>query len=316
MPINARQVNILRPNTSGTWTTLDQYMNRKRVYSFPWAEVQSVTVAGVQFKRIDSTTHLPSGKLAVLKASPPTTLTTNGAVCAAELAGAIGNAATTSYSDSFGNILNLVALRDSTSHDEVTVNVAGVEYTVFGLVQCANGTTEGANIGAAASENTQLSFVYIADDGTLTLTNLTGTVDFCVNKVYIESQTPDVMMEQGSKDEVITEPKELTTLISEGAVTAAFASGEVITISTGAGAGTGTSTVGVVPTGSTVALPATEAGFTNSNLYQVWLNGVRLTKCAKGAGTAGCVEWESSTTFSINQIMDVGDVYAVEVPAL
>jgi hypothetical protein len=316
MPVNARQVNILRPNTAGTWTTLDQYMNRKRILQLTWVEAQSVTFAGVNVMKIDSTTHLPAGKIAVLKASPPTTFATNAGIIAAELVGTVGTGATTSHSDNLANVLNLVPLRDSVTHDEVTVNVAGVEYTVFGLIQCVNGTAEGADVGANSSENLQISTVYYAGDGTLTLTVITGTVDFCVNKVYIESQMPDVMMEGGRREELVIEPKALTSLISAGTVSAAFASGEVITIATGAGAGTGTSTVAVVPAGSTVALPATEAGFTGSNLYQVYLNGVRLTKCAKGAGTAGCVEWESATTFSINQIMDVGDVYEVEVPAL
>ena len=309
MSVNARQVNVLRPNTAGTWTTLDQYMNRKRVIQFPWAEVQSVTLAAVQFKLIDSTTHLPAGKLAVLTASPPATLATNAGVCAAALAGAIGNAAITAYSDSFGNVLNLVLLRDSVTHDEITVDVAGVEYTVFGLVQCASGTTEGANIGAAASENTQLSFVYIAGDGTLTLTAVTGTVDFCVNKVYIESQQPDVAMEGGRNEETVIETKAITPIVSKFVVTAAFASGEVITIATGAGAGTGTSTPTVIPTGSTIALPAAEATFNNSNLYQARLNGVSLIRDSE-------VEWESAASFSINYVMDTGDVFELEVPAL
>lgn len=306
--INARQVNILRPNTSGTWTTLDQYMNRKRVLAFPWKEVQSISVSAEQYSRIDSTTHLPGGRLAVLTATPPTTLTTNQGVCAAVLAGPLG-AAITNYSDSVGNILNLVPIRDSITHNEITVNVGGEEFTVFGLIQCASGTSEGAAIGASGAENTQISFVYVAGDGTLTLTAVSGTIDFCVNKVYVESQQPDVLMEGGRSEEMIIEPKNLTPLVSSFVVTTAFASGEVVTITTGNGSGSGRSTPTVIPSGSTIVLPATEDLWNNNNLYKVRLNGVELQRNVEA-------EWESSNSFSINYSMDVGDVFEIECPAL
>lgn len=304
MSINARQVNVLRPNTAGTWTTLDQYMNRKRVLQIPWVEVQSVTLAGVQFKLVDSTTHLPAGKLAVLTASPPTTLTTNAGICASVLAGAIGTAATTNHTDNYGNILNMVLIRDASTHDEITVNVGGTERTVFGLVQCASGTTEGADVGANASENTQLSFVYIAADGVITLTAVTATIDFQVNKVYIESQQADVMLVGGRAEEIVTEPKAILPLVRKFVVTAAFASGEVMTLATGSGA-TGTST----PTGDTVVLDAAEVTFNANHLNRIRLNGVQLIRDVE-------TEWESTTTISINFVMDVNDVLEVEVAAL
>ena len=305
MSVNARQVNILRPNTAGTWTTLDQFMNRKRVLPIPWVEAQAVAVAAAQFKLVDSTTHLVAGTLAVLTATPPTTLITNGAICAAALAGAIGNAATTNHTDNYGNILNLVMIRDATTHDEVTVNVGGTERTVFGLLQCASGVSEGAAVGVAASENTQLSFVYIAANGTLTLTAITATIEFQVNKVYIESQQADVMFIGGRAEEAVIEPKAILPLVRKFVVTAAFANGEVITLATGAGAGTGTST----PTGDTVVLDATEVAFNANHLNRIRLNGVQLIRDIE-------TEWESTTTISVNIIMDVGDVLEVEIPAL
>ena len=313
--INARQVNILRANTSGVHATLDLFLARKRVLQMPWSEVQSVAVAAAQFKLIDSTTHLPAGKLAVLNASPPTTLATNAGICASPLAGAIGNAAITNHTDNLGNILNLVPIRDSSTHDEITVNVGGVERTVFALVQCANGVAEGTNIGAAASENTQLSFAYIAADGTLTLTAITATIDFVVNKVYLESQQPDVMMVGGRNEEVVVEPKQITPLVSTFTTSVAFASGEIITIDTGNGAATGRATPVVIPTGSTVALPATEAEFIQNALYKFYLNGVKMNKVAKSSGLEG-IEWESSTTFSVNHVIDALDVFELETPSL
>jgi hypothetical protein len=306
--INARQVNILRPNTSGTHATLDLYMARKRIFPMTWVEAQSVAVAAAQFVLVDSTTHLVSGKLAVLNASPPTTLATNGGICAAPLAGAIGNAAVLNETDNLGNILNLVPIRDASTHDEITVNISGTERTVFGLVQCANGVAEGTNVGANSSENTQLSFVYIADNGALTLTAITATIDFCVNKVYIESQMPDVMLIGGRQEEMVVEPNAITPLTNRYTVTAQYTSGEVITVSTGAGAGSGTANLVTTPTGSTVALPSSETEFNQNNLYRVRLNGVELVRDVD-------VEWESSTTFSINFVMDVNDVFELEVPS-
>ena len=309
MSINARQINLLRSNTSGTWTTLDSYLDRKRIIVMPWAEAQSVVLSAVQHIKIDSTIHLPSGLLAVLTKNEEDTLVTNAGICAAELVGAIGTAATTNYKDAVGNILNIVSLRDSITHDKITTNVAGVDYTVFGLIQTANSIAQGTAIAASGGENTQISFVYIAADGVLTLATLTATVDFNVNKVYIESQQPDVMMVGGRNEEMIVEDKAITALVSRHTVTTAFTSGEVITISTGAGGGSGASTAVVTPTSSTINLPATEALFNNSNLYVIRFNGVQLIRDVE-------VEWESTTTFSINFVLDVGDVFEIEVPAL
>lgn len=309
MSINARQVNLLRPNTAGTWTTLDAYMARKQVIPMPWSEVQAVSVSAAQFKLINSTTHLPAGLIGVLKASPPTTLVTNGAVVAAELVGAIGNAATTSYTDSLGNILNLVPIRDAATHDEVIVSVSSVDRTVFALVQCANGVAEGAAIGASASENLQLSFVYLAANGALTLTAITADIEFCVNKVYLESQKPDVMMLAGRHEELLVEAVAIATapLMVKMVVTTAFANGEVITIASGDGS-TGVSTATFYPSGSTITIGASANAFRDNNLYRVRLNGVQLTRGVE-------VEWESSTTLSVNQVMDIGDVLEIECPA-
>ena len=308
MAISARQINILRPNTSGTWTTLDAYMARKQIIAMPWSETQVITVSGVQFKLVDSTTHLSAGLLAVLTASPPTTLTTNGAICAAELAGAVGTAATTNHTDNLGNILNLVPIRDASTHDEIVVTVSDIERTVYALIQCANSVAEGTAIGAAASENTQLSFVYVAANGALTLTEVTGTIEFCVNKVYLESQKPDVMMLAGRHEELLVEPAALAPLMVKLVVTTAFTSGEVITIATGAGSGSGASTATFYPTGSTITLGAASTDFRDGNMYRVRLNGVQLTRGVE-------VEWESATTLSINYIMDVNDVIEIECPA-
>lgn len=310
--INSRQINILRANTSGTWTTLDEYMNRKRVVRMPWKENQSFTLpTPVQFKLINSTTHIPSGLLGVLTATPPTTLITNNAVAAAMLPGAIGTASTISYADLLDNILNIVSLRYADTHNEIVVEVDGVDRTVFGLIQCTNGISEGTAIGAAGNENTQISFVYVDENSSLQLATIDSTagIEFTINKIFIESQQPDVMFEGGRQEELVVEPSTGAPIIARYLVTNVFESGEVINIATGTGSGTGTSTREVIPTGSSISLPATEAEWNQNNKFKVRLNGVDLERNIDA-------EWESASSFSINYKMDAGDRFEIEVPTL
>ena len=298
--INARQVNVLRPDTGGNYTTLKDYLERRKIIAMPFVEAQEIAVAGVNYVLVDSTTHLIGGTLTVLNASPPVTAITNGGIAAAELVGAVGTAAITSHTDDLGNVLNLVMIRDGSTHEEVKT---ADDRTVFGLVQCANGVAEGANVGASASENTQISFVYIAADGTLTLTAVTDTIEFNVNKLYMEAHVPTIYLEGANRDTVIVEPQVQEPLSRVLTVTAAFAANEVITLSTGAGAGTGTST----PTGDTVVLDTSAALFNANNLVRVRLNGVQLIRNIEAV-------WDSTLTMHVNIAMDIGDVLEVEVP--
>lgn len=301
--INSRQVNVLRPDTGGNYTTLYDYMNRRKVMRMPFAEAQTVAVTAAQHVVIDSTTHLPAGVLTVLKTGLAGAVT-NGGVCAAELAGAVGTAATTNQADSLGNILNLVFIRDSVTHDEIKT-VGGD--TIFGLVQCANGVAEGAAIGAAASENTQISFIYISSAGVITLAPaFTASIEFIVNKLYMESHVPTIFLEGGNQDAVIVEPEIPEPLCANYTVTTQFPANDVITLSTGDGA-TGVSTAAGDYGEATFLLPASAALFNAHNGIRIRLNGVQLLK-----GTD--VIWDSTTTFHIIQIMDVGDVFEVEIP--
>lgn len=296
--ISCRQVDLLRANTSRTWANLHLYMERKRVSRMPFIETQEVAVAAAQFVLIDSTTHLPGQLLAVMAATPPT-CTTNAGVMAAVLAGAVGSGATTSYNDNLGNILNLVLIRDASTHDPI---LSADGRTVFGLVQCASGTADGTAVGANGAENTQLSFVYIAADGTLTLETVTATIEFQVNKLYKEGQQPDIMLVGGNQEPIIVEPVTMEPDVRKFIVTAAFAANEVLTLTTGAGAATGTSTA----SGDTVVLSTSAALFNADNRIRVRLNGLQLIR-----GTD--VVWDSTNSFHISIIMDVSDVLEAEV---
>lgn len=300
MAVNARQVNVLRSDTGGNYTTLKDYMERRKILPMPFDEDQEIAVSAANFVKVDSTTHLAGDILTVLDATPPATAITNGGIAAAELIGAVGAGAITSHADSLGNILNLVRIRDASTHEEIKT---ASDRTVFGLVQCTNGVAEGTAVGASASENTQVSFVYIAADGTLTLTAITDTIEFCVNKLYMEAHVPTIYLEGGNVDTVVVEPKVQEPLCGVFTVTTAFAANEVMTLSTGGGASSGASTA----TGDTVTLDATELLFNANNLDRVRLNGVQLVRDVEA-------HWDSADTMHITLAMDIGDVLEIEVP--
>lgn len=298
--INARHVNVLRPDTGGNYATLMDYLERRKIMRMPWDEVQEVEVSGADFVLVDSTTHLAGDTLTVLDADPPVTAVTDGGIAAAELVGAVGTAATTSHSDNLANVLNLVMIRDAATHNEIKT---ATDLTVFGLIQCANGVAEGANVGANAAENTQISFVYIAADGTLTLITITDTIEFQVNKLYTEGHIPSIYLEGGNVDLMVIEPIVQEPLSRVLTVTAQFAANEVITLSTGGGDASGTST----GTGDTVLLNSSEALFNGDNCVRIRLNGVQLLRDVEA-------HWDSTTTMHITSIMDIGDVLEIEVP--
>jgi hypothetical protein len=298
--INARQINILRPDSGGNFTTLKDFMERRKVLPMPFDEVQEIAVSAANFVKVDSTTHLAGDTLAVLDATPPANAITNGGICAAELAGAVGTGAITSHKDSFGNILNLVRIRDASTHEEIKT---AADQTIFGLIQCANGVAEGTAVGASGAENTQISFVYIAADGTVTLTVITDTIEFQVNKLYMEAHVPTIYLEGGNVDLIIVEPKVQEPLCGIFTVTTAFAANEIMTLSTGGGAASGAST----NSGDTVTIDVSEALFNANNLNRIRLNGVQLIRDVE-------VHWDSANTLHIISAMDIGDVLGVEVP--
>ena len=108
--INARHVNVSRYHTGGVYTTLMDYLERRKVVRMPFVEAQQIAVAGVNVIKVDSDTHLVGGNIAVMKADPPVSpwCITDGAICMAEVAGVVGTGATTSHVDNLGNILNLI----------------------------------------------------------------------------------------------------------------------------------------------------------------------------------------------------------------
>jgi len=284
--LNERQI-VLREG--GNYAALNDFFDRRRVIPLPFDETARVIPAGVQHMLVIDdlcvATNLAVGVATV----------ENAGLCAAEMVGAIDNAETTLISDSLGNVLNLVKLRDASTHDPI---VTADDREVFGLIQSANGVADGTVIGAAASENTQISFVYVDLAGAIILTNVTATVEFMQNNVYLERHVPTITLLGGKETQDVIPP--ISADQGEYVVTTAFAADEVITLSTGAGAGSGVST----KTGETINLGEDAAAFNADNLLQVMLNGIEQRK-----GTD--VTWDSSGTMHFALALDVDDYFEV-----
>lgn len=292
--INERDV-ALRSSDS-TFSTLKDFMDRRIVKRMPWVESQELSIVSAQHSLIDSS--VLSGTIAV-----GTSSTSSGSYIGAELVGATGTAGTTYISDDDGNILNLVQIRDAETHDELKEGVGDDARSIYGLIQCSNGTADGATIGGLGSENLQISFVYYASDGTLTLaTAFTNDIEFQANKLVTQRKVHAIEMENGrTKIDILDsniEPTKRGFTVTNG-----FDANEVITLSTGSGASAGTSTT----SGDTLLLQESNALFNDDNTTRVKLNGVEQRK-----GSGNDFIWDSTDSGHFTFILDIGDYFTIE----
>lgn len=289
MLINDKQV-VIRSRTTN-YADLAAFMARQKVIGIPFVDTQEVAVSSAQFVLLDSS--FISGNIAL-----GTSSTENGGISMAALAGAVGTAANTNITDTFGNVLNLVDIRDDATHDPI---IDGNGRKVWGLVQAASTASDGDAIAAAASENCQMSFVVYGADGTITLTTVNDTIEFQVNKLYYESQMPTLWKEGGVIDRDVINLEAIEPNIRKFVVTTAFVADEVITLSTGAGATAGVAT----DTGDTVTLAASASAFNDENRQQVFLNGVRATKGVEAT-------WDSTDSLHFSIPLYVDDRFEVQ----
>lgn len=289
--INERQIALRK---GGNFTNLDDFLDRRIIKSIPFVVTQELTISSAQFGLIPSTKL--SGTIAV-----GTSSVSNGSYIAAALAGAVGTAATTAISDSLGNVLNMVSIRD-TNGDPIKEGSGENAKTVYGLIQCSSGTSDGASIGGVGSENLQISFVY-DNAGTLTLaTALSQDIQFQANKLFTQRNVPTIEKEAGG---VLPDVLDTVVAIScrKFIVTTAFVANEVITFSTGAGASSGASTA----SGDTLTLPASDAAMVADNTCRIRLNGVQQRK-----GSGNDFVWDSTTTGHFTTPLDIGDYFEIE----
>lgn len=276
----------------GNYPALIDYLNRRKVCETNFRETD-VAVSSAQFALLNSTGF--PGSIAV----GDTTQQTTGGIQCASLTGAVGTAATTSITDSLGNITNLVHVREATNHQPI--EVAGK--TVFGLLQCSNTVTDGDAVGASGSENMQVSFVTVGSDSALGLVAINGTIEITLEKVYSLRHTPEYVKSGAISESEVVEPAQVEPLLRTFTITADFAADEVLTLSTGAGAGSGTSTA----TGDSITLQASASAFNDDNSTLVILNGARARKSVEAI-------WDSTDSLHLNIAMDVGDILQVETP--
>jgi hypothetical protein len=273
---------------SATYDTVLEWFQGRDVFIMPFNEAD--LSANAQYILIDATNFAGTISLG-------TTSVQNGGWNAAALAGAVGTAATTSIADSEGHKTNLVEVRDAASHDPI-LDSAGRK--VIGLLQAASTVADGDAVGAAASENLQVSFVVIAADGTVTLTSVTATIEIALPKMYKRMNWPSYRKAGMTPLSDIIAASTLS--VRKFVVTAAFAVDEVITLSTGAGSVAGTST----PSGDTISSIGVDAAtFIATNTTRIRIYGAQLTKTT--------AMWGSATSFQTPVALDVGDEFEVEI---
>lgn len=285
--VNGRQVRF-----GGNFTSLKDYAGKVVVKAIPFVEAQTLELSADQFSLIDSS--ILAGVISV-----GTSTLGGGGVVAATLTGAVGTAAINTISDALGNPTNLVKIREASTHDPITVG----DREVFGLIQAASTVADGDAIGAAASENIQISFVYAAANGTLTLTAITADIEFQVNKAYLNSGLPTYEFQGGNVSPDIIAPSAAAPKMATYIVTTAFAANEVITLTTGAGGVTGVTTPG--GDYATVALGASGSAFNANNQVIVQENGIEQVKGSDFI-------WDSATSGHFAIPLDVDDTFKVK----
>lgn len=310
--INERQLAL---RTGGNYTLLKDFMDGIKVKPMPMNETQVVTGLSA-----DTGVVIPSSLIPANVNIPDNTNISSGALSTAANEGGIVTAEGVNFTvagtfahdteilqDAYLNILNAVQVRYAASHDPI-YDTDGRE--VFGLIQRLATLADDSAVAANPNENLQISFV--VNDGTGTLAapagGVTGDIEFNFNRAFARRHEATVALEGGNNVDLdiivdLTEPR-----YSTYTVTSAFASGETLTLSTGAGSVAGASTRGGDT--SAISLNADAATFNADNTAMVLLNGVEGIKGTVASGDD--FEWVSTDEIKILTAMDVDDILIVK----
>lgn len=275
----------------GAYPTLQAFLDKKTVKTSPFINARAVTFAGTSFMKIPST--IVAGNLAVGISSTKVT----GGIVVATVAGSFATGSLEIITNSDGQIMNMVAVRDAVTNQAIFDGVNLDQ--VFGLLQSSSGTADGTAIGGVGVENMRLQLAKYDNTDTLTAVSYTGAVEFEVNKLYSELTMPSYVFEgkSVSPDIIATTVKKQRKFI----VTNPFIANEVITISTGSGATAGASTV----TGDTILLPSSAGSFNiNGDIVVFISQGYQ----SKGSTPQDDVTWVSTNSFSVNRALDIDEV--------
>jgi|DewCreStandDraft_4_1066084.scaffolds.fasta_scaffold77086_3 hypothetical protein len=279
-------------NSSGT-VYLNDYLDKAQVYNSTFSETRVVSCSNENYKLLPNT--IVSGNIAL----GTTTTQRNGGIFATALSGSVGTASTSNTTNSIGDILNLVELRDATTHDPILDSGR----VVYGLIQVSNTVIDGDSITGVGSENTQISFVVNDGTGTLTLVSLTSSVEFTLPLVYSSRNVPDLKRAGANIDKDVISVSIPTITNTYYTVTSQFAVNEIIDLTTGNGSGSGVST----KDGVTPLLPSTATLFKSNGNVVVLRNGLESIK-----GTGGDFEWVSSSSIRTNRKLKAGEILQIK----
>lgn len=283
----------IRLYNSGGTVYLTDYLDKAQIYNSTFSETRVVTCSSENYKLLPNT--IVSGTISL----GLTTTQRNGAIFATALGGSVGTASTNNTANSIGDILNLVQIRDSTTHDPILDS--GRE--VYGLLQVSNSVVDGNSVAGVGVENLQISFVVDDGTGTLTLVNLTSTVEFTLPLVYSSRNVPDLKKAGSNIDKDVISVSIPSITNTYYTVTAKFEANEIIDLTNGNGSIAGTST----KDGVTPLLPSTSALFKSNGNVVILRNGLEGTK-----GTGGDFEWVSASSIRTNRKIKVGEILQIK----
>ena len=293
----------IRLYEGGSYTYQSDLNSRTDIYAA--THEAQLAVPNAQFLLLDSSMFAASG-ITNISAGPATTA--SGGLVAAELAGAVGTAATTTQAGGLGTIANMVQLLDE--NDDPLRTTTGNQ--IFGLIQRGNGVADGTAIGAATAENVQLSFATYLDNA-FTLVNPGTDSDatnfrFQANARYRDRDRPaDFKVGSPVLADVVGSVSSVAKEAHYTITTAPSAVGSVLTIDTGAMTLGGANTQAGLNGDADFLLPATAADFNNRSEVQILRGGVPLFK-----GTSAT--WQSTTTVELTDFIPlVGEVITVRV---
>jgi len=241
----------------------------------------------------------------------------NGGYVAADeaaftVAGTLGIGLSTAL-DADSILLNKVEiLQDGDNEIPVTVD----NEPIFGLMQVITGTSDGAAIAAASSENLQISFVFI-DQATDTITATTlpaGTYHFGASRQRnFHSLTRGATKGTSGADVLDGSGTIAKVPFREIDITGTKpAANDPMVVTTGTFTTAGAQTV--ASSFGTPALPATGAAFRDDPRIKGWLNGAKLSKGAS-AGENRDFYWVSATQIAFEEKLKNTDIFYLESPS-
>lgn len=302
--ITEEQIRLLVGNFAG----LEDYFNKRNVRRQPYNSTNAFTLgSSADFKLLDAPTHIANGSVISRNAVASISGASNqGGIVAAALAGLVGTAANTTITDSSGNILNLVEIRESVTNNPVVYQDVNTDRKVYGLIQCSNTVTDSDAVGVSGSENLQISFVYYNSSDVLTTVQIgAGTYEFQRNTLVAERYKPVLTLEGGAVERDVVDLKSVVEMLeARYDITTSFPANDVWDLATGAGT-TGVST----PDGdyATIALPANATEFEDNPRVVVTRNGVEQQKGVT-------VIYNSSTMFHFVPALAIGERITVKAP--